>query len=74
MEKKKGANFYPHGLQWIPRITSLYLHLDTIQSSFQMDFHSFMGSGGQGNGQFKMPWNVAVDSENNVFVPDYGKE
>ena len=63
-------------LQWIPRITSLYLtDLDTIQKfSPNGKFIASWGSGGQGNGQFKMPWNVAVDSENNVFVPDYGKE
>ena len=27
---------------------------------------------GTENGQFEMPWDVAVDSGNNVFVPDYG--
>ena len=37
-----------------------------------VQFIASWGSRGTENGQFDMPWDVAVDSGNNVFVPDYG--
>jgi DNA-binding beta-propeller fold protein YncE len=35
-------------------------------------FIHFVFLHGFGFSQFEMPWDVAVDSGNNVFVPDYG--
>src|SRR3712207_8966306 len=35
-------------------------------------FISSWGSEGEGDGEFNMPWDVAVDKDDTVYVSDYG--